>query len=260
MVRRRHLRRAPRRRPERQVQFDWDRVNRFGILVAGLASVTLLSSTGVAQTLAEWHDQNFIAVGPMYTLSEASRTCLTPLELQTTAAVREPACEVEAVRLIGSRGASRMYAVQYRRSALVEWTEPADSVEWDELVLFRSVSEADSLVAVWRIRTDRANEFISGVKAHPRQGILLVEVLLCLNGTGGCSRNYLVDSAAGLEHVGMPFADHLGRQLPEGERLHKGMTLDLETLRGTWPVAVPGDANCCPSKVFDYAVAWTVQS
>jgi hypothetical protein len=51
MVRRRHLRRAPRRRPERQVQFDWDRVNRFGILVAGLASVTLLSSTGVAQTL-----------------------------------------------------------------------------------------------------------------------------------------------------------------------------------------------------------------
>jgi hypothetical protein len=229
-------------------------VNRFGILVASLASLPLLSSAGVAQTLAEWPEQSFIAAGTRYTLSDASRTCLTPLELQTTAAVREPACEVEAFRLIGSREASRMYAVQYRRSALVEWTEPADSVEWDELVLFRSVSEGDSLVAVWRIRTERAIEFVSGMKAHPRQGILLVEVLLCLNGTGGCSRNYLVDSAAGLEHVSMPFAEALRTQLPEGERLHKGMTLDMETLRGTWPVAGPGDANCCPSKVFDHAV------
>lgn len=220
----------------------------------GIGGVMMLASTGSAQTFAERPDQGFIASRAVYSLAEASRTCVTPLEVGTTAPVRGPTCDVVAIQLIGSREASRMYGVQYRRSALVEWTEPADSVEWDELVLFRSVSGAGALNPVWHIRTERAIEFVSGVKAQPRQDVLLIELLLCLNGTGGCSRNYLVDTAAGLEYVRMRFADELRAQLSEGERLHKGMTLDLETLRGTWPVAELGDANCCPSKVFHYEV------
>jgi hypothetical protein len=213
-----------------------------------------MTSTGSAQTLAERAGVGYITSGAAHTQAHVRRTCVTPLDVGTATRVRDATCDVVAIEPIGSRDGYRMYAARYRRFSLVEWTQPADSVEWDELVLFRSAAERDTLVPVWHVRTERAIELVSGVKAQPRDGVLLIEVLLCLNGTGGCTRNYLLDSSAGLEYMTMTFADELRAQLSEGDRLHKGMTLDLETLRGTWPVAEQSDANCCPSRVFDYVV------
>lgn len=224
------------------------------VLGAFVASLLVLARTAAAQPLAERSDQAFIAPGSIYTLAEAGRICVTPLELRTNADIHDEFCTVEELQQIGARDGTRWYAAQYLRSALVGWAEPADSVEWDELVLLRSESETGSIVPVWHIRTERIYEFVSGVKAQSRHGVLLIEVLLCLNGTGGCSRNYLVDSAGGLGFVSMQFVDELKARLSQGKRLHKGVTLDLETLHGTWPVSGPGDANCCPSEVFDYTV------
>lgn len=219
-------------------------------LVATVATV----ATAPAQTLQERPEQGFLQAASSLPVDSAARTCMTRLTLDTTARVRERSCTVERARWIGSVAGSRWYAAQYRRTALVEWSQPADSVEWDEVVLMRARTDSDSVVPVWHFRTERTYEFLSDIAAASRPEGLLIELLICLNGTGGCLREYLLDTGAGLRHVNKPFASSLQARLPEGQRLHKGMTLDLVTLRGTWPVNAGTDPNCCPSLMFDYEV------
>jgi len=55
--------------------------------------------------------------------------------------------------------------------------------------------------------------------------------------------------------LAQPFARDLQARLPPGHWLHKGRHLDLQTLSGIWPVAAPGDPNCCPSLELPFTLA-----
>jgi hypothetical protein len=228
--------------------------------VARLACVLLLlPGRSSAQIAVESRPgRGFLPQDSAHSLSDLSQVCLTSLDLNETVAVREPACTVEEVQSLGATTAidgERWYAATYYRSALIEWDVPADSVDWDEIVLLRSRGgPPDSVVTVWHVRVERDYWVLRGVRSQSRPEGLLIEVLMCLNGTGGCTRQYHLARGEGLAEVNKQFATDLQARLPDGKRLHKGMTLDLETLRGTWPVAGPTDANCCPSEIFDYSV------
>jgi hypothetical protein len=222
-------------------------------LVLGVVALSLAPGTARGATQSLEDRSGFLSRSAEYSPAQAATECVTPLVLEGSAPIREPLCVVLDVKPITDT-APEWYVARYRRSAIVEWSESADMAEWDEVVLLRVAGGGASFVPAWHIRTERALEFLGGVTAHLRPEGLLIEIPTCFNGTGGCSRGYLLDSAEGLQHVTMPFVDDLGARLEYGRRLHKGMTLDLETLRGTWPVARPDDANCCPSDAFDYAV------
>ena len=224
-------------------------------ILTALACLGILGIGPLAgQSLRERPNQGFLDDDAVYSLADVNARCLTPLVVNTVAEVREPECRVVEVRELEGHVDDRWFSALYRRSALVDWTEPADSVEWDEVVLLRARAEDASMVPVWHIRTERIIEVLQDVKAQARTEGLLIEVLICLNGTGGCSREYLLDSRSELRYVDKVFADELKAMLTGGQHLHGGMRLDLQTLRGMWPVAVPGDGNCCPSLMFDYAV------
>jgi hypothetical protein len=124
-------------------------------------------------------------------------------------------------------------------------------MDWDELVILRAGSGSDSVVPQWHIRMERYVELLRDVRAEPRPEGLLIDLLICLNGTGGCSHEYLLATAE-LHYVDSNVAASLQALLAEGQYLHKGLDLDLKTLTGTWPVARSGDRNCCPSLLFDF--------
>lgn len=240
----------------RQVEFDsGSRTNRKLALIAALGCLLVpYPASAAMQQLDDRPDQGFLQDRAAYSHEVAAERCLTPLTVNPRAPVRQATCTVEDLRSLGDGGGGRWYVARYRRSAIVDWGEPADSMEWDEVVLLNAVPERGLLLATWHIRTERAIEFLNDVQATLRSEGLLIEVLICLNGTGGCAREYLLDSGSGLEYVHMPFAADLQARLTDGQRLHKGMTLDRESLRGTWPVSRPGDANCCPSLLYEYTI------
>jgi hypothetical protein len=76
----------------------------------------------------------------------------------------------------------------------------ADLMDWDELVILRAGSGSDSVVPQWHIRTERYVELLRDVRAESRPEGLLIELLICLNGTGGCSSEYLLATDE-LQHV-----------------------------------------------------------
>jgi hypothetical protein len=79
-------------------------------------------------------------------------------------------------------------------------TRHADLMDWDELVILRAGSGSDSVVPQWHIRTERYVELLRDVRAESRPEGLLIELLICLNGTGGCSSEYLLATDE-LQHV-----------------------------------------------------------
>lgn len=212
------------------------------------------ASPAAGQSLDDWPDQEFLDTAVAYPLATVEDTCLTRLTVDANVTVRQARCRVQSLRALGSIGGRQWYVAQYRRSALVEWRQPADSTDWDEVVLLRTAPGGDSLIPAWHIQADRTYEFLRDVQAKVRPEGLLIELLICVNGTGGCARSYFLDAGSGLRYIHIPFAKDLQARLAKGQWLHKGMTLDMETLRGTWPVAKPGDLNCCPSLMYDYAV------
>lgn len=180
--------------------------------------------------------------------------CVTPLLVGARVRVEEATCEPEgSVREIGAAPA-RWYLARFRRTAVVHWTEPPDSVAWDEVVLFSRIADADSVTPRWHLMTERAIEVTEGVVAQPRAEGILLEVSVCVTGTAGCAADYLLMRGDTLTALAEPFVDALAARLPSGLSLHKGMRLDLQTLKGVWPVAAPGDGNCCPSAAFDFQI------
>jgi hypothetical protein len=104
----------------------------------------------------------------------------------------------------------------------------------------------DALLA-WHVVRDRDVEFLDTLRWIPTSRAAFLELRICLNGTGGCGSEYLRLAAGEWRAVAQPFARDLQARLPHDHGLHTGLRLDLETLTGVWPVAAPGDANCCPS-------------
>jgi len=123
----------------------------------------------------------------------------------------------------------------------------ADTLALDELALFARAPAAPDARLVWHLVRDRDFEFLDTLQWVGTSRGVFLDLRICLNGTGGCGNEYLRFDGERWRAVTQPFARDLQARLPPDHRLHKGRWLDVATLTGIWPVAAPGDANCCPS-------------
>lgn len=212
-------------------------------LVLGVALATAASAT--AQQPRE------IRAGFRDTLTAAwadlLTRCVTPVDLATTASITRAVCQVRGATSLGSEGGTEWSVVRYLREVIVADTAWADTMPLDELVLVGRAPGADSARVVWHLVRERTFEFLDTLLWTPTARGTFLEVRICLNGTGGCSTEYLRFRDDAWRAVAQPFVRALQQRLPPDHRLHKGRRLDLATLDGVWPVAAPGDANCCPS-------------
>lgn len=122
------------------------------------------------------------------------------------------------------------------------------------VVLFERVG-TDRARPVWHGRWDPVFwAFILPEPAPLPGGGVLVGLLACVNGTGGCEQDFLLRRAPGRwAAVGEPW----WRALPAGtrERLLKGAYLDPATLRAEGGVYAERDPNCCPTRALRATVA-----
>jgi hypothetical protein len=137
--------------------------------------------------------------------------------------------------------------VRYLRELIVQDTAWADTLPLDELLLAGHAPGAAEAEVVLRWTSDRRELFLDTIVAVPTPPGMLMEVTACLNGTGGCAQDYFRLAAGRWRKVTEAYVTDLHARLPADHSLHKGRQFDLATLRGVWPVAAPGDPDCCPS-------------
>jgi hypothetical protein len=125
-----------------------------------------------------------------------------------------------------------------------------DTVTEEEVVLFEAAPNQRSR-AIWHARYDTgAYGVLSSITpqtAPASQGTTLLSVMSCVNGTGGCSQEFLHLHAN--EHWFPVRKQWLG-QLPNGfaGRIRTGIHIAPRTLRGEGGFYGGRDPNCCPSQ------------
>jgi hypothetical protein len=124
-----------------------------------------------------------------------------------------------------------------------------DTLAEEEVVLFRSPSSG-SLIPVWHQRFETGDyaiwRSVTPELARARGGTLL-SVMQCVNGTGGCSQEFLLRHPDGRW---FPVWQEWLDQLPRGfkARILHGARIDPRTLRGEAGLYGGRDPNCCPSQ------------
>ena len=124
-----------------------------------------------------------------------------------------------------------------------------DTLMEEEVVLFRSASPG-SLVPVWHQRFETGGYAIwrsVTPELAPARGGTLLSVMQCVNGTGGCSQEFLLRHPDGRW---VPISQAWLDQLPRGfkGRILHGVRIDPRTLRGEAGFYGGRDPNCCPSQ------------
>ncbi len=111
---------------------------------------------------------------------------------------------------------------------------------------------------VWHDATEREFYFISAVNAHTTpEGKVILDILYCLNGTGGCAQGMLLWTATeGWQELVRdgswpPIYEHL----PAGYRPHKSPAIDFGNMTWEQHLVGPVDPNCCPSGRINFALA-----
>lgn len=125
-----------------------------------------------------------------------------------------------------------------------------DTVTEEEVVLFEAAPHQRAR-AIWHVRYDTGSNgvwrSITPETAPASQGTTLLSVMSCVNGTGGCSQEFLHLHANG--HW-FPVRQEWWDQLPKGVagRIQHGVRIDPRTLGGEGGFYGGRDPNCCPSQ------------
>ena len=172
-------------------------------------------------------------------------------------------CEVVAFEDLG--GAKKKWTAARYQWVSIFTAEDAtrgkdarDTVKEEEGVLFEVVNP-ESVRPVWhaRIESDDGGMYRSVTPeiALTADGATLLSVMLCVNGTGGCSQEFLRRHADG---KWFPVRQTWLDRLPQGYvgRIRHGVRIDPQTLRGEAGFYGDADPNCCPSQrlIVDLAV------
>jgi len=197
--------------------------------------------------------------------SEARRYCLRlPTEppddrLQAPHGdlLRATHCEVVEYQPLAPDSVGAWFAARYRWNSLFTAEDPArgpsarDTVTEEEVVVL-AASQPGQVRPVWHQRFETGDyaiwRSVTPELATTSVPSTLLSVMSCVNGTGGCSQEFLQRYPDG--HWAPVWQAWLD-QLPTGftGRILHGVRIDPRTLRGEAGFYGARDANCCPSEV-----------
>lgn len=165
-------------------------------------------------------------------------------------------CDVLRYRELGTGSKSGWFSVEYRWLSLFTAEDttrgPAarDTVTENEVVLL-AAAETGLVRPIWheRFETGRYAIWRSVTPEIAKIGAsILLSVEHCVNGTGGCSQDFLQRSPSGQwTSVRQVWLTQLPRIL--AGRIQHGVHIDVRSLRGEGGLYGSRDPNCCPSEL-----------
>jgi hypothetical protein len=165
-------------------------------------------------------------------------------------------CEVVRYQPLGPAPGGRWFAAQYRWTSLFTAEDTTrgltarDTVTDDEAVVL-AAARLGEVRPVWHLRFETGDyaiwRSVTPELAATTRATTLLSVMSCVNGTGGCSQEFLQRYPDGhWAPVWQVWLDQLPRGFA-GRILH-GVRIDPSTLRGQTGLYGPHDPNCCPSE------------
>jgi len=154
-------------------------------------------------------------------------------------------CEVTDFKSLGGPE-PRWFVANYRRTLVFK----TETLPEEESVLFE-LDRPGLLRPVWHVRFDTGPyavlRSVTPEVASTPQGGLLLSVMSCVNGTGGCSQEFLERRDGRWSDVRQDWL----AQLPAGfaGRIRHGFRIDPRTLEGEAGFYADEDPNCCPSQL-----------
>jgi len=165
-------------------------------------------------------------------------------------------CDVIAYQVLTSALPARWVAARYRWTSVFTAEDTArgpaarDTVAEEEVVLF-DASHSAQVRAAWHARFETGPyatwRSVTPEIAPTAAGTMLLSVMSCVNGTGGCGQEFLHQHPDGrwfrVRQIWL-------EQLPSGfaGRIRHGVRIGPITLRGEAGFYGDGDPNCCPSQ------------
>ena len=113
------------------------------------------------------------------------------------------------------------------------------------LVVYEKKNEATPLLT--RVESEEIARF-EKVAVRPAGGQRVLDILSCVNGTGGCAQELFAWRSGALLPIATNYRDAFNRKLPPGLTTYKSPSIDLKTMTirgGGWRDGK--DPNCCPS-------------
>jgi hypothetical protein len=166
-------------------------------------------------------------------------------------------CDVADYRALSSAPAGEWFAARYQWRSVFTAEDTArgatgrDTVAEEEAVVFAR-SKAGQVQPVWHARYDTGEyavwRSVTPELAAMSDSTVLLSVMSCVNGTGGCSQEFLQRHADGhWSPVWQTWFD----QLPKGYsgRIRHGVRIDPRTLKAEAPFYGDRDPNCCASSM-----------
>jgi hypothetical protein len=165
-------------------------------------------------------------------------------------------CEVVRYRALDTGSRSGWASAEYRWTSLFTAEDTTrglaarDTVSEGEMVLF-STAEPGRVQPVWHERFETGSHALWR-SVTPEIAKFGAEILLsiqhCVNGTGGCSQDFLRRSPRGRwTSVRQAWIEQLPRAL--AGRIGHGMRINVRDLRGEGGLYGSRDPNCCPSEL-----------
>jgi hypothetical protein len=165
-------------------------------------------------------------------------------------------CDVVAYQILTSPPPTRWITARYRWTLIFMAEDTArgstarDTVIEEEVVLFEA-SQSAQVRPVWHARLETGRyaiwRSVTPELASASERTMLLSVMSCVDGTGGCGQEFLHR-----HHDGrwFPVWQTWLDQLPDGfaARIRHGVRIDPTTLRGEAGFYGDRDANCCPSQ------------
>jgi hypothetical protein len=165
-------------------------------------------------------------------------------------------CQAVRYRALGTGSKSGWSSAEYRWVSLFTAEDTTlgssarDTVAEDEVVLF-AAAKSGRVRPVWheRFETGRHALWRSVTPEIAKFGAdILLSIQHCVNGTGGCSQDFLRRSPSGQwTSVRQVWIDQLPGAI--GGRINHGVQIDVQSLRGEGGVYGARDPNCCPSEL-----------
>jgi hypothetical protein len=165
-------------------------------------------------------------------------------------------CEIVAYEVLRSASPARWTAARYRWTSVFTAEDTArgpaarDTVIEEEVVLF-DASQSAQVRAVWHARFETGPyavwRSVTPEIAPTGDGTMLLSVMSCVNGTGGCGQEFLHRHP---DRRWFPVRQTWLDQLPSGfaGRIRHGVRIDPISLRGEAGFYGDQDPNCCPSQ------------
>jgi hypothetical protein len=165
-------------------------------------------------------------------------------------------CDVVRYRALGPGSRSEWSSAEYRWVSLftaedtTRGSSAPDTVAEDEVVLF-AAAETGRVRPVWHERFETGSHALwwSVTPEVAKFGAdILLSIQHCVNGTGGCSQDFLRRSPSGQwTSVRQVWVDQLPRAI--AGRINHGVNIDVHDLRGEGGLYGRRDPNCCPSEL-----------